>query len=126
MQLVSNVVPVINYIILFVLITCMFILYKTKWDLVEDTIKSTSESPSQKRLTIFLCVALLILLSLIGVLLHIEIPAYIWYGNLSLITVGLGLAVGEKIALNNKTTSSTTITPDSITQDTSKPAGQNN
>ena len=102
-----NQIPIINYVIFFAIIALYVLQIASKWKLMESTIGSGSDSPSQKRLTIFFCTQLLIVLSLCAVLLKLSIPDFVWAGIIGIIAAGLGLSVLEKVKMNNPTTGKT-------------------
>lgn len=105
-------VPVINYVIFFILLALVVYLVSIKWSLMESTINSSNESASQKRLTIFLCTLLLIVIALLIVLLNVTCPDYVWFGLLGLIGAGLGISAWEKTKMKSLgNDSKTTDTP---------------
>ena len=93
-------VPLINYIILFALILLLALVIAAKWPLMEETIKSTQDSASQKRWVIWLDSKAVIILAFISTLLKIEIPEMIWWGLLTVVVSGLGITAWEKVRMN--------------------------
>ena len=93
-------VPLINYIILFALILLLALVIAAKWTLMEETIKSTQDSASQKRWVIWLDSKAVIILAFISTLLKIEIPEMIWWGLLTVVVSGLGITAWEKVRMN--------------------------
>lgn len=103
--LMANVeVPIINYIIFFIILILMATMVAIKWGFMESTIQSAPESASQKRWVIFMMTMAVILIALMAVLLKLVCPPEIWWGLLGIITTGLGITAWEKVKMSKNPT----------------------
>lgn len=93
-------VPLINYIILFSLILLLALVVAVKWPLMDDTIRNSADSASQKRWVIWLDSKAIVILAFISTLLKIDIPEMIWWGLLGVVATGIGVTAWEKVKMN--------------------------
>lgn len=88
--------PVV-YVIFFILLVLTVAFVIGKWPTIEGTIGSAADSPSQKRLVIFMFSVAIVITTFAVVFLKATVPEFVWYGLLGVVVAGLGLTAWEKV-----------------------------